>query len=123
MPDGVVFAVIAVLAALGFAYGANRWVRRRAETARLDLSGITGRIVFFSDAACRKCPDAREALVAGGVDFEEIRYGDDPARFRATGAPAVPLVVVRDASGAEVGRIAGEVRARELRRLLTQAGL
>lgn len=123
MPDGVVFAALAVITALGFAYGANRWVRRRAETARLDLSGITGRVVFFSDAVCRKCPDAREALVAGGVDFEEIRYGDDPARFRATGAPAVPLVVVRDAQGEEVGRIAGEVRARELRRLLTRAGL
>lgn len=123
MPDGVVFAVIAVLTALGFAYGANLWTRRRAETARLDLSGIAGRVVFFSDAACRKCPDARKALVAGGVDFEEIRYDDDPARFRATGTPAVPLVVVRASDGAEVGRIAGEVGVRELRRLLTRAGL
>ena len=53
MPDGVVFAVIAVITALGFAYGANLWVRRRAEKARLDLSGIAGRVVFFSDTAGR----------------------------------------------------------------------
>jgi len=120
---GIVFAVIAVASAVAFAYGATRLIRHRAQTARLDLTGIEGRVVFFSDTACRRCPAARDALVSAGVDFEEIRYGDDPARFRATAAPAVPLVVVRDEDGTEVGRIAGEVRARDLRGLLRRAGL
>jgi len=121
VPAGAVLAAIAVMSAVAFAWGANRAVRHRAVRAPLDLSGVTGRIVFFSDVACRRCPGVREAL--SGVEFEEIRYGDDPERFRATGAPAVPLVVVRGADGAEVGRIAGEVRERELRALLRRAGL
>lgn len=121
MPAGAVLAGIAMLSAVAFAWGANRLVRHRAVTASLDLSGVAGRIVFFSDVACRRCPAVREAL--SGLDFEEIRYGDDPDRFRATGAPAVPLVVVRRPDGAEVGRIAGEVRERELKALLRRAGL
>ncbi|HSM01195.1 MAG TPA: glutaredoxin domain-containing protein [Acidimicrobiia bacterium] len=120
---GVVLAAIAVASAIAFAYGATYMIRRRARRATLDLSAIGGRVVFFSDTACRKCPAARDALVSAGAEFEEIRYGDDPARFRATGVPAVPLVVVRDEAGVEVGRIAGEVRARELRALLRRAGL
>jgi glutaredoxin len=123
MPGGVIFAAVAAVMALAFAFGATRWTRRRADRATLDLGGIPGRVVFFSDEACRKCTAAREALIASGVDFEEIRYGDDPARFRATGAPAVPMVVVRDASGTEVGRIPGEVRGPALRSLLGRAGL
>ena len=123
MPGGVVVAGIAILSAVAFAWGANRLVRRRAVTARLDLTGIEGRVVFFSDTACRRCPAVREALTAAGAGFEEVRYGDDPDRFRATGAPAVPLVVVRDEHGGEVGRIAGEVRPRELDALLKRAGL
>jgi hypothetical protein len=118
---GAVLAVLAVLSALAFAWGANRLIRHRAETASLDLSGVEGQIVFFSDSACRRCPGVREAL--SGLEVEEIRYGDDPDRFRATGAPAVPLVVIRDADGVEVGRIAGEVRSRQLRGLLRRAGL
>ena len=116
-------ALVAVASALLFAWGANRLIRRRAERVPIDLTGIEGRIVFFSDAACRRCDAARERLAASGVAFEEVRYGDDPARFRATGTPAVPLVVVRDADGAEVGRIAGEVRAGELQAMLEKAGL
>jgi hypothetical protein len=123
MPGGVIFAAVSVAMAVAFAYGATRWTRRRADTAILKLDGISERVVFFSDEACRKCAAARDALVAAGVDFEEIRYGDDPSRFRATGAPAVPMVVVRTADLSEVGRIAGEVRASALRGLLTRAGL
>lgn len=123
MADSPIFAAVAVASALGVAFAANRWVRRRAHRALLDLRGVSGRVVFFSDEACRRCPAARDTLTAIGVGFEEIAYGDDPARFRATGAPAVPLVVVRGADLSEVGRIAGEVRSRELRALLRRAGL
>ena len=123
MPGGVVLALAAVASALAFAWGANRLTRQRAERAPIDLTDIDGRVVFFSDTVCRRCDAAREALTSAGAHFEEVRYGDDPARFRATGAPAVPLIVVRDAGGAEVGRIAGEVRARVLRALLAKAGL
>jgi hypothetical protein len=123
MPGGLIFAALSVAMAVAFAFGATRWTRRRAETAALDLSGVTGRVVFFADEACRRCPAARDALVASGVEFEEIRYGDDPQRFRATGATAVPLVVVRGEDGLEVGRIAGEVRAGKLAVLLKKAGI
>ncbi|MEX0826317.1 MAG: hypothetical protein WD184_06165 [Acidimicrobiia bacterium] len=123
MPGGLIFAALSVAMAVAFAFGAIRWTRRRADTAVLDLSGVAGRVVFFSDEACRRCPAARDALAASGVEFEEIRYGDDPQRFRATGATAVPLVVVRDSQGAESGRIVGEVRAGKLAVLLKQAGL
>lgn len=123
MPGGLIFAALSVAMAVAFAFGATRLTRRRAETSPLDLSGIAGRVVFFADEACKRCPAARDALVASGVEFEEIRYGDDPARFRATGAKAVPLVVVRGGDGLEVGRIAGEVRSKTLRGLLDLAGI
>ncbi|MEX2419386.1 MAG: hypothetical protein WD652_03315 [Acidimicrobiia bacterium] len=123
MPGGLIFAALSVAMAVAFAVGASRFTRRRAETAALDLGGIAGRVVFFADEACKRCPAARDALVASGVEFEEIRYGDDPQRFRATGATAVPLVVVRDPRGAELGRIAGELHPRALRALLEGAGI
>ena len=123
MSSGPIIALLAVASALGFALAANRWVRWRADRTPLDLSGLSGRVVFLSDDSCRRCPAARAALVTAGVDFEELRYGDDPKRFRATGAPAVPLLVVRAPDGSEMGRIAGEVHPRELRALLKRAGL
>jgi glutaredoxin len=120
---GLIFAAVAVASALAVAFAANRWVRRRADRAPIDLGSVSGRVVFFSDEACRRCPAARDTLTATGVDFEEVAYSDDPKRFRATGAPAVPLVVVRGPDGTEVGRIAGEVGSGELRALLRRAGL
>jgi len=123
LPSGAVLAALAVASALGVALSANRWARRRAERAPLRLDRVEGRVVFFSDAACRRCPPARQVLDEAGVAFEEVAYDQDPDRFRAIGAPAVPLVVVRGVDGAEVGRIVGAVRSRDLGALLRRAGL
>ena len=107
-----------VVAAAAVVLWARYLERRRSVRARLDLSGLTGSVILFSDAGCRTCDQARKALQRAEVAFEEIRYDAHPEVARRVGVTAVPLVVVRDDEGAEVGRIAGRVRRRALRRLL-----
>jgi predicted DsbA family dithiol-disulfide isomerase len=103
----------AVMVALAVAWWARRRDRRGAIRARLDLTGIEGRVVFFSDATCARCDVVRARLEAIGVPFTEIGYDRDPEVHRQVGVTAVPLVVVRDATGAEERRFAGVVpRAR-----------
>ncbi len=114
----VLLAVAAVGAAVLVAAGARVRALRRAAVMPIDLSGIPGRVVFFSDVACRKCDEARSLLEDRGVAFEEIAYEREPDRMRAAGAEAVPLIIGRSADGSEVGRIAGRVRPRSLDRLL-----
>jgi glutaredoxin len=112
----------AAAVAVGVGYGARIAVRRRVETRPIDLTGTTGGVVFFSDAACVRCDDARAALDATGVAYEEIAYDREPSRLEAAGVIAVPLIVVRRADGTEVGRIAGRVRPWRLRRLIARSG-
>ncbi len=112
----IVAATLAV--AGGLAYVAHRRTARRMEVAPVDLSGFGGRVLFFSDAACRRCPVVRDLLDELGVDYAEFSYGEHPEGMRAAGITAVPLVVVRDEAGGEVGRIAGRPGVRRLRRLL-----
>jgi hypothetical protein len=115
-----------VLAALVVAGAGHlrRFLRGRAATAGpLDLTGVEGRVVFFSDAACPTCDAARARLRASRVPFREIGYHEDPAAHRRAGVTAVPLTVVRGSDGGEVGRIGGRPSRRALRRLLGRAGV
>jgi len=113
----------AVAIAVGIGYAARVGVRRRVEARPIDLTGVAGRVVFFSDAACVRCDDARSALDGTGVAYEEIAYDREPSRLEAAGVIAVPLIVVRRANGAEAGRIAGRVSPWRLRRLLARGGV
>ncbi len=125
MADPWVRALIglgAVAAAVGVGFGARVASRRRIEVRPLDLTGIEGRVVFFSDAACLRCDEARAELQDAGVAFEEVAYDAHPGRLQAAGVTAVPLIVVRAPDGGEVGRIAGRVDPRRLRRLLARSG-
>lgn len=98
---------VAVGAAVGVASWARRRERRRALRAPLDLTGLDGEVLFFSDAMCSRCDVMRDRLVALGVEFHEIAYDRDPATHRRVGITGVPLVVVRDGTGREVRRFAG----------------
>jgi predicted DsbA family dithiol-disulfide isomerase len=103
----VLVTVCALVAAFAFAFWAHRRDRRRAVRAPLDLGGVDGRVLFFSDAACTRCDIVRSHLEALGATFTEIAYDREPDAHRRIGITAVPLVVVRDESGAEVRRFAG----------------
>jgi glutaredoxin len=118
----IALAAGATALALGIALQARAAERRRAAAGPLDLSGIAGRLVLFTAAGCRRCEPARNALTRTGVDFVEVAFDEQPDRVRAIGVAAVPLLVGRDASGAEVGRIAGRIGRRALSRLLSRVG-
>ena len=115
-------AAVFVLAALVIAATARDRQRRRAAVAPLDLSGIEGRVVLFTDITCTKCDEARSVLRHRGVEFVEIAYDRDPERFGEVGVEAVPVLVARGPDGGEVGRIAGKVTTRGLVRLLSRMG-
>lgn len=114
------FAVGAIALALGVALQARASERRRAAAAPLHLEGVAGRLILFTASACRRCEQARAALDRVGAEFVEMSFDDDPDGLRAIGVEAVPLLVGRDGSGSEVGRIAGRVRPRALARLLAR---
>lgn len=106
----------AAAVALGVALFAKRAERRRARRAPLDLSGIEGRVLFFTDAACRRCDVMRRRLEEAGAPFTEVRYDREPELHRRVGITGVPLVVVRDEEGNETARLAGVVSRRRLNR-------
>lgn len=103
----LIVAAVAVGAALLVAIWAHRRERRRAQRSVLDLTGLEGRVLFFTDATCTRCDIVRAHLEGLGVEFTEIVYGVDPATHRRVGVTGVPLLVIRDRDGAEVHRFAG----------------
>ncbi len=113
-------AAVVTGAVVGVALRARVIERRRAAAAPLDLAGFPGRLLFFSDAGCRRCDQARVVLEEAGVEFVEAAFDREPARLRAAGVTAVPLLVGRDGAGREVGRIAGRIGRRSLARLLAR---
>jgi predicted DsbA family dithiol-disulfide isomerase len=116
-------AIGAVAVALVVAFMANRRERRRAIHAPLDLGGVEGRIVFFSDATCTRCDIVRAHLETIGGDFTEIAYDREPEAHRRIGVTGVPLVVIRDERGIEVRRFAGVMPRARLARALGRDGL
>lgn len=116
----IALAVGATALALGVALQARAAERRKAASGPLDLTGVGGRLVLFTATGCRRCGRARAALIDAGAEFVEVEFDQDPDRVRAVGVTAVPLLVGRDASGAEVGRIAGRIGRRALARLVSR---
>lgn len=108
MTDPRFLAAIGALAiAVAVAFAAHRRERRRAIRARLDLDGVDGRVIFFSDVTCTRCDIVRSHLEALDAEFTEIAYDREPEVHRRVGVTGVPLVVIRDSAGAEVRRFAG----------------
>ena len=91
---------------------------RKARATALDLSDIDGRLVLLTERSCSNCDEVRRLLEDRDVVFSEVAYEDDSARMERIGVTDVPLLVARDDSGVEVGRIAGLPRRRALARLL-----
>lgn len=106
--------LVAVLAVVLLSRAAER---KRSIRSPLDLSPVSGSVILFSDAGCRRCDQTRRMLSEAGIAFEEYRHDTDPEVLEQVGVTAVPLVVVRRADGSEAGRIAGRVTKRALRRL------
>lgn len=114
-------AVAIVSVGVGWSMAIRIRERGRSRSAPLDLSRFAAPVVFFTDAACRACGDARAVLEATGIGFDEVAFDHEPDLMREVGVTGVPLVVVRDRHGVEVGRIAGAPSPRALRRLLERA--
>jgi glutaredoxin len=117
----VLVVAAAVAVAIGVGLGFRLSERRRVTRAPLDLGSLRAAVTLFSDTGCANCDQARAALVAEGVDFEEFRYDHHQDVFTAVGVSGVPLIVVKNEAGDEVGRIAGRTSPRAVRRLLARS--
>lgn len=95
--------------------------RRNATTSQLRLDDVEGSVLFFSDAACRRCDLVRDRLESIGADFVEIAFNHEPDLQRAIGVTGVPLLVIRDEGGTIVGRIAGVASAKRIGRVLARS--
>jgi len=123
MSDPRFFVALGAVAVAGLvALWAHRRERRRAVRAPLDLTGVDGRVVFFSDAACTRCDIVRSHFEALSAEFVEIAYDRDPEAHRRIGVTGVPLVVIRDDEGAEVRRLAGVMPKARLAAVLPRDG-
>lgn len=105
----------------GFGFLRRRLMARAAAALPLDLGGIDGQVLLFSDTSCPSCDVARDRLAAAGVEFREIAYGEAAEVHRVVGITAVPLIVVRGSDGIAVGRIVGKPSSRRLRTLLERS--
>jgi len=117
----LVGGIAAAAAAAGYAAGRLR--ARRAASAPVDVSGLDGRLLLFTERSCASCTVVRSMLAEAGAGFDEIRYEESPEAHRRSGVTSVPLLVARDAGGVVVARIAGRPSKRALRRLLEAAGV
>lgn len=112
----------AVLVVAAAAYLGHRRERHAAGSAPLSLHGVGGSVLFFTDAACKRCDVMRDRLLTLGAAFDEIAYDREPEVHSRVGVIGVPLLVVRDNAGRVVDRAAGVVSLRRLARLLSHAG-
>lgn len=116
---GRVFIAVVVVAAALIAARATRGLQRPTHPP-VDLSAteLPHGVLVFTSSDCDNCRAVRGALKDLGVSFREVTWELEPAVFEAAGIESVPLVVVRDASGATRGQMAGRPRRRRLRSLV-----
>jgi glutaredoxin len=108
---GVAIGVVIVVAAWGRASE-----RRRSATSDLNLAGIEGSVLFFTDAACLRCAVVRDRLDELGVEYSEIAFNHEPELQASIGVQGVPQVVVRAGDGSIAARLVGSVSRRQLSR-------
>ena len=116
----VVIVLVAVGVVLGGAWLGRGRLRRHVKRTPLRLEEVEGRVLFFTDVACRRCDLMRDRLVALAAGFAEIAFNHEPDLHRAIGVTGVPLLVVRDGSGRIVDRVAGVASVRRIRRALSR---
>lgn len=110
-----------VIAGLLVVIGSRVGERLRVRRAPLRLNDIEGRILFFSASHCSRCDSVRSVLDRLRLQYREVAHEEAPGVQERVGVSSVPLVVVRDETGAEVARFAGRISARRLRRAVAEA--
>lgn len=124
--DGTLFRVVIAVAAIGVVVAIAAWGRahdrRRSAASDLDLSGIDGSVLFFTDSACLRCAVVRDRLDELGVEYSEIAFNHEPELQTAIGVVGVPQIVVRSGDGSIAARLVGSVSSRQLRRAVRRAG-
>ena len=131
---GVVLALVVLLCAASgttLVVLARRRSRRDAPTpedrrrALGDAAGADGiaeggvALLLFSRASCPRCEDTREVITGvaaehAGVQHREVDVADRRDLVAALGVRTTPTVVVVDASGTELLRVAGVPRREDL---------
>jgi hypothetical protein len=115
----VLVAGVIAIALLAAFLGYRRSLRTRVD---VDVDGFGGRVLFFTERSCAGCDRVR-AMLSGVDGVVEYRHEDDPERLADAGVTAVPVLVMRDATGGIADRIAGVPSVRRLSVGFRRAGI
>lgn len=120
--DDVLSRVVVVIVVAAVAVLAARLTRalQQPTHAPVDLrsTDLPVGVLVFTSSDCANCKKVRSALKDLHVAFREVTWELEPGLFEAIGVESVPLVVVRDDSGATVGQLSGKPRGSRLRSLV-----
>ncbi len=102
---GVVAAV--VVAALALARLSRPWQDAAHPPLSIPPGDLPPGIVLFTSTDCDQCAAARAALKKASIQFREVTYELEAARFERYGVQGVPLLARLEASGEQSFLAAG----------------
>ncbi len=120
--DDLLARILVVVVVVGFALIAARatrgWQRPTHPPVDLTSTQLPNGVIVFTSSECVNCKAVRGALKELGVSYREVTWELEPGVFESAGVESVPLVVVRDGTGATRGQMAGRPGRRRLRSLV-----
>jgi len=110
---GVVAAVIGV--AMGLARVSRPWQDSAHPALTIPPGDLPAGVVLFTSTDCDQCASARAALKKAGIEYREVTYELEAARFERYGVQGVPLLASLDERGGQQFLAAGVPTRRSLR--------
>ena len=88
----LVVSMVLVAVGVGFLFRAMRQNRPMV----IDPGGLRPGVYLFSSGECLECGPSRDQLTdaLGGDGFVEVRWEEEPERFREHGIDSVPTTIV-----------------------------
>lgn len=103
------FGVVAVVmaAALGLARISRPWQDSAHPALTIPPGDLPAGVVLFTSTDCDQCAAARAALKKAGIEYREVTYELEAARFERYGVQGVPLLARLRESGEQSFLAAG----------------
>ena len=110
----IVVAVV-VIAAVVFARFSRPWQDSSHPPLQIPAGDLPPGMVLFTSTDCDQCREARAALQRAGIDYREVTWELESARFERYGVQGVPLLARIDEAGEQLYLAAGIPTRRSLR--------
>ena len=118
MDEPIIRAIIVagvVIAAVGLARFSRPWQDSSHPPLQIPAGELPPGVVLFTSTDCDQCSEARAALKRAGIDYREVTWELESARFERYGVQGVPLLAKIDDSGDQLFLAAGIPTRRSLR--------